>query len=157
MVFERIGTTVPFKVTLVALPRLEPLIVTVLPIIPLIGFTVEITGKVVIVNAPNDVATPPGVVTLNKPEVAPAGTVAVIVASSLTTNSALVPLNVTEVAPVKPEPNKVVVPPVPPWSGVKKLITGGGTTTVKFVPLVPVPLGVVTVIGPVVARVGTST
>ena len=156
-VFDIIVTACPFKVTEVAPVKLEPEIVTVAPTTALKGLTAETTGKVVMVNGVKDTAVPPAVVTLITPDVAPAGTVAVMVLSSFTTNSALVPLKVTDVAPVNAEPNIVVVPPTPPWSGVKKVIVGIGTTTVKLVALVPVPNGVVTAIGPVVAPTGITT
>jgi hypothetical protein len=51
-------------------------------------------------------------------------------------------------------PVTVTLFPVRPWFGVK-LVTVGGTNTVKLVALVAVPAAVVTVMGPVVAPVGT--
>jgi hypothetical protein len=66
-----------------------------------------------------------------------------------------VPLNVTAVAPVKFVPLIVTLAPTIPLVGVKLVIVGG-LTTVKLVPLVPVPPGVVTLSGPVVAPAGTD-
>jgi hypothetical protein len=67
-----------------------------------------------------------------------------------------VPLNPTEVVPVNPVPVIVTAAPIAPLVGLKDEITGGeGTVTVKSAKLVPVPLGVVTLIFPVVARFGT--
>ena len=50
------------------------------------------------------VTVPPGVVTVTVPLVAPFGTLAVICPSDVTVKSAEVPLNLTEVAPVKLPP-----------------------------------------------------
>ena len=67
---------------------------------------------------------------------------------------ALVPLNVTAVAPVKFVPLIVTLAPTVPLVGVKLVIVGAGTT-VKVLALVAVPPGVVTLSVPVVAPVGT--
>ena len=67
---------------------------------------------------------------------------------------ASVPLKVTLVAPVNPEPEMVTLVPTGPLVGAKKLTTGGATT-VKLLALVPVPAVVVTLMGPVVALAGT--
>ena len=68
---------------------------------------------------------PFGVVTAIGPEVAPAGTVAVTDESLLTVNGvAAVPLKVTDVAPVKPEPPIVTDVPTGPLVGVKEPTTG---------------------------------
>jgi hypothetical protein len=71
------------------------------------------------------VAVPPGVVTLIVPEVAPAGTLAVIDAAELTVKVALVPLNETAVAPVKFVPLMVTLVPTDPLVGEKLVIVGG--------------------------------
>ena len=98
-------------------------------------------------------AVPAGVVTAIFPVVAPAGTVAVILIGVLTvTVVAAVPLNVTVDVPVKLAPLIVTLVPITPLVGVKLVIRGA---TVKLVPLVAVPPGVVTAIGPVVALPGT--
>jgi len=65
-----------------------------------------------------------------------------------------VPLNLTIVAPVKLVPVIVTVAPNAALAGEKLVIVGGGMT-VKFVLLVTLPPGVVTVTGPVVAPAGT--
>jgi hypothetical protein len=67
---------------------------------------------------------------------------------------ALVPLKVTEVAPVNAVPVIVTEAPIPPLVGLKPVIVGTGMT-VKFVPLGAVPPPVVTAIGPVLAPDGT--
>ena len=69
-------------------------------------------------------------------------------------NVALVALNFTEVAPVKFVPLIVTLVPTVPVVG-EKLVIVGGLVTVKELLLVAVPLGVVTLTGPVVAPAGT--
>jgi hypothetical protein len=101
------------------------------------------------------VPVPPGVVTLILPVTAPTGTVAVIWVAELITKLARTPPNRTAVAPVKAVPVIVTAVPVLPLVGENEEIVGAGTVTVKFVALVAVPLGVVTVILPVVAPIGT--
>jgi hypothetical protein len=101
------------------------------------------------------VPVPPGVVTLILPVTAPTGTVAVICVAEFTTKLARTPPNRTAVAPVKAVPVIVTAVPVLPLVGENPEIVGAGIVTVKFVALVAVPPGVVTVILPVVAPVGT--
>src|SRR6185503_11157547 len=102
------------------------------------------------------VAVPDGVVTVIRPVVAPAGTVAVTRSSFTKLKLADVPLNRTLVAPVKWLPLMVTDVPTAPLDGEKLLIVGADPlVTVKFEPLVAVPDPVVTVILPVVAPLGT--
>ena len=101
------------------------------------------------------VAVPDGVVTEMVPVVALAGTVAVICVEEFTVYVAVVPLNFTDVAPVKLVPVMVTLAPTRPLVGVK-LVMVGGRVTVKFVALLAVPSVVVTDINPVVAPVGTG-
>ena len=100
---------------------------------------------------------PAEVVTVILPEVAPEGTVAVTCVEEFTVNVvAEVPLNLTEVAPVKFVPVIATDVPTGPETGVNEAIVGGeDEITVKFAALVAVPLLVVTVILPVVAPAGT--
>jgi hypothetical protein len=70
---------------------------------------------------------------------------------------AAVVLKVTPVAPVNPVPVIVTTVPTGPWVGVNPVIVAHDEDTVKLVSVEPVPLGVVTLIGPVVAPVGTNT
>jgi hypothetical protein len=71
------------------------------------------------------VAVPPGVVTLSGPVVAVGGTVAWIDVAEVTENvSALAPLNVTAVAPVKSVPVIVTALPTGPLVGLKPVIVG---------------------------------
>ena len=106
----------------------------------------------VTVNVAELVAVPSSVVTVMGPLVAPTGTVVVIVPELLTVKLAGCPLNETAVAPLKFVP--VIVTPVPaaPMTGAKELIPG---ITVKRVVVTKGPPGVVMVMGPVVAPVGT--
>jgi hypothetical protein len=104
---------------------------------------------------------PPGPVTLSVPLAPPAGAIATICVSDVTANDAAVPLKVTAVAPVKPEPLIVTVVPAVPLSGENELIEGGAVegvwvalVTEKLVELFAVPAGVVTLIGPLDAPLG---
>ena len=102
------------------------------------------------------VAVPPGVVTVILPVVAPEGTVAVTLPSFTKAKDAEVPLNRTPLTAVKWFPLIVTEVPATPLEGEKPLIVGALLpVTVKLEELVAVPPGVVTVILPVVAPVGT--
>ena len=101
------------------------------------------------------VAVPSGVVTVIGPLPAPAGTVVLICVADTTVKVALVPLNPTAVAPPRFVPVIVTAVPAAPLAGLKPVIVGAGPGTVKLLVLVAVPLGVVTVIGPVPAPAGT--
>jgi hypothetical protein len=138
----------------VALVKLVPLIVTLVPTGALAGVKLETVGGLMTVKLPALFAVPPEVVTLIEPLVAPAGTVAVIVVAEFTVKLALVPLNRAAEAPVKFVPLIVTLVPTGPLPGVK-LETVGGLMTVKLPALLAVPAGLVTLIGPLVAPVGT--
>ena len=102
------------------------------------------------------VAVPPGVATVILPVVAPLGTVAVTLPSFTKTNAAEVPLNRTPLTAVKWFPLIVTEVPATPLEGEKPLMVGALLpVTVKLDELVAVPPGVVTVILPVVAPLGT--
>jgi hypothetical protein len=65
-------------------------------------------------------------------------------------------LNTTALAPVYPDPVIATVVPTTPLIGLKLVIVGGGEGfTVNDVDEVTVPGGAVTVIGPVMAPLGT--
>src|SRR6266478_49866 len=128
--------------------------VTLVPTGPLVGVKLVIAGGLITVKLPALVAVPPGVVTLIVPVVGPAGTVAWIEVAELTVKVALTPLNATAVVPVKLVPLMVTLVPTGPLAGVKPVMVGG-LITVKLPGLVAVPPGVVTLIVPVVAPVGT--
>jgi hypothetical protein len=146
---------VPANLTAVAPVKFVPLIVTVVPMGPLVGENDEIVGlaAVVTVNLESLVSVPPGVVTEIRPVAAPAGTVAVIFEAETRVNEAVVPANLTDVAPAKPLPLIVTVVPTGPLVGENEEMFGS-TNTVKSEPLVAVP-SAVTLIGPVVAPEGT--
>jgi hypothetical protein len=103
---------------------------------------------VVTVKLPDDVPVPVGVVTEIAPEVAPDGTVADNWVELATENTvAEVPLNFTEVAPVKFDPLTVTCVPTGPEDGLKPVTVGaeGGAVTVTVVladVLPPLPVAV---------------
>ena len=93
----------PLKVTLVAPVRPLPVMVTKVVMGPLVGVKLVILGSTTKEVAL--VAVPPGVVTEMAPVEAAAGNLVVIWVSELTVKVvAATPLNLTAVAPVKPEP-----------------------------------------------------
>ena len=102
-----------------------------------------------------EVAVPAPVVTVIFPVVAPVGTVVVIWVALATVKVATVPLNLTDVAPVKPVPVMVTPRPICPVVGLKDAMVGVEGVTVKLLAEVAVPPEVVTVILPVVAAAGT--
>jgi len=132
-----------------------PVSVTLVPAVPVVGVKpVRVGGRTVKFVAL--VAVPAGVVTCQAPVGAPTGTVALIVESSVTLNDAATLLSVTDVAPVKPLPVRVTVALAIPAAGVKPVIAGAFTITVKLEELVPVPPAVVTLHGPLAAVAGTT-
>src|SRR5439155_12941122 len=152
----KLTALVPLNVTAVAPVKAVPWIVTLAPTEPLVGLKFVIVGAGITVKALALVAVPPGVVTLMGPVVAPAGTVAAIEVGEVTVKlTALVPLNFTAVVPVKAVPLIVTVLPTGPLVGVKLVIVGGLAVAVNDLLLVAVPPGVVTLIWPVVAPLGT--
>ena len=140
----------PLNFTAVAPVKAVPVITTDEPMIPLVGKKLPmfaLTVKLLPL-----VPVPEGVVTAIVPVVAPLGTVAVIWKFETTENEAVVPLNVTVVAPVNASPFIVMLVPTIPLVGEKLAMLG---STVKEVGLVAVPAAVVTVTDPVVAPLGT--
>src|SRR6266850_1115281 len=128
--------------------------VTLVPTGPLAGVKPVIVGGLITVKLPALVAVPPGVVTLIVPVVALVGTVARMDVAEMTVKVALTPLKATQVVPVKLVPLMVTLVQAGPLGGVKPVIVGG-FITVQLTALVAVPPGVVTLIVPVVALVGT--
>src|SRR5438093_381343 len=98
------------------------------------------------------IAVPAGVWTVIGPLVAPVGTVAWIWVGALTANAARLSLNSTLVAPTKLNPSISTAVFVPLRAGAKPVMRGA-TRNVAL--LAPVPLGLVTLTGPVVASEGT--
>jgi hypothetical protein len=145
---------VPLNRTAEAPVKFVPLMLTLVPTGPLVGVKLETVGGLMTVKLPALFAVPAEVVTLIKPLVAPAGTVAVIAVAEFNVKVALVPLNRTAEAPVKFVPLIVTLAPTGPLVGVKLEIVGG-FTTVKLPALLAVPAEVVTLIGPLGAPAGT--
>src|SRR6266508_2299309 len=145
--------------TAVAPVKAVPVIVTAVPVLPLVGENEEILGAALVtVKFVALVAVPPDVVTVIRPVVAPDGTfVSIRVPWAFTVNdAAATPLNRTAVAPPKPLPLIRTEVPTGPLVGENEEIVGAAAPgTVKFVALVAVPPGVVTVIFPVTAPLGT--
>jgi hypothetical protein len=101
-----------------------PVIVTADPIEPDVGEKLEIVGSTP--KLLELVAVPFGVVTLIGPVTAAAGTVALIEPAETRLNTALVPLNLTAVAPVKLVPEIVTVFPTVLLPGLNPEIVGAG-------------------------------
>jgi hypothetical protein len=102
-----------------------------------------------------EVAAPPVVITVIGPEVAKSGTLTVICVSEFAWKLPLgdaIPLNNTDVTPLKCVPVMRTVASGEALVGVKPTIDGAGATvTVKVLALVILPPGAMTVIFPVVA------
>jgi hypothetical protein len=151
----------PLNRTAVAPANPLPLMRTEVPTGPLLGENEEIVGAVAVVVTVKFVAliaVPLAVFTVIGPVVAPVGTLATICVAAFDVIVAITPLNFTQVAPVRLVPLIVTEVPTDPLDGENEEIVGAAdvVVTVKFVALVAVPLAVFTVIGPVVAPVGTS-
>ena len=115
----------PWNFTVVVVDRFVPLIVTDVPTGPLDGLKLEIAGGVLAPVTRKFVeltSLPAGVVTMIRPVVAPTGTLVVICVSRFVANTAAVPLNSTEVAPVNPEPVSVTLVPGGPLVGLNETI-----------------------------------
>ncbi len=135
------AAAVPPKLTAVAPVKLVPVIVTIMPLVPLVGEKEVIVGGEIKIK-PGLVPIPPGVVTATFPEDPNATTAMMLVAETTVNDAAAVPPKLTAVAPVKLVPVIVTVIPLTPLVGVKEVIVGAG---IKIKPgLVAVPPGVVT-------------
>jgi hypothetical protein len=134
--------------------KFVPVIVTVAPTVPLPG------EKLLIVVGPAEVAlkllllqaVSLGVFTLIQPLSAPPGTVAVICVSDTTVKLAGTRKKVTVVAPLRFVPVIVTAVPIVPPAGVNELMCG---VTVKLAADAAEPKELVSVIGPLVAPLGT--
>jgi hypothetical protein len=126
--------------------------VTLAPLAPVDGVKLVMRGATTKLVAL--VPVPPGdVVTVIGPVVALAGTMAVISVLETAETAALMPLKRTDAPATKLAPAITTLEPGVPVGGVKPVIRGG---TVKVAALAAVPMGVVTLIGPVVALAGTT-
>jgi hypothetical protein len=117
----------------------------------------EPIGETTTLNELELVPLPRDPVTVMGPEVTPVGTVAVICVLEFTVNVALVPLKPTLVMLTKLVPVIVMLSPTEPAVGVNEVMAGAPfpVSTTKLWLLVPVPLAVVTLTGPVEAETGT--
>jgi hypothetical protein len=153
-VAQNVVAAVPLMLTAVVPVKFVPVSVTVQPADPLAG------EKLLIVGGPGEVGVkllllhvvPLAVFTLIQPLSAPPGTVAVICVSELTVKLAGTRKKVIAVAPVKFVPVIVTVVPIVPLAGVNELTCG---VTVKLVADAVEPKELVSVIGPLVAPLGT--
>jgi hypothetical protein len=139
-------------------PKLEPVIVTVAPTNPDVGFKLVMLGAgAETVKLTPLLATPP-TVTTTFPVVAPVGTSTTILTAVQLVGVVAVPLNVTVLVPcVAPKfrPVIVTVAPTNPDVGLSPVMLGPGEVTVKLTPLLATPPTVTTTF-PVVAPAGTS-
>jgi hypothetical protein len=140
-------------------PKFAPVIVTVAPTNPDVGFRLVMLGAgTVTVKLTPLLATPP-TVTTTFPVVAPVGTVTTMLVALQLVAVAAVPLNLTVLVPcVAPKfaPAMVTVAPTNPDVGFKPVMLGPGEVTVKLTPLLATPPTVTTTF-PVVAPAGTVT
>src|SRR6185369_4969581 len=111
----------PLNRTAVAPVKLVPLIVTLVPAAPLDGVNPLICGAMK--KLLRLVAVPPAAMTVMKPVLAPAGTVAIIRLLEMTVKTAGAPLNFTAVVSVK-LPSIVTLVPSAPLSGANAVMTG---------------------------------
>ena len=120
-----VGALVPLNITCETAEKLVPVITTTVPIAPVVGVKLLITGGGPTTNAVAEVAVPVGAVTVIVPVVAPAGTVTVSCVAEATVNAvATVPLKLTAVVPVKFEPRMVTTVPARPPVGEKLVMVG---------------------------------
>jgi hypothetical protein len=140
-------------------PKFTPVIVTVAPTNPDVGFSPVMLGPgELTVKFTPLLATPP-TVTTTFPVVAPAGTGVTMLVALQLVGVAVIPLNFTVLVPcVAPKfaPVTVTEAPSTPDVGLRLVMLGAGTVTVKFTPLLATPPTVTTTF-PVVAPVGTFT
>ena len=136
--------------------RLVPLIVTSVPRAAEVGEKLVIVGNGnTTLNTDGLKPTPTSLDTAIKPEIAPVGTVTVMLLFVLAVTTAGVPLNETEVGFNSEEPVIVIVVPTTPLLGVTAVITGAVLVMINGSVVVKLPLGVVTLTGPVVVPEAT--
>ncbi len=136
----------------VAPSKLAPVIVTVVPVTPLVGVKPEMVKGPTTVKFVELVTVPDEVVTVIFPVVALLGTVAVNCVDELIVNPALTPLNFTELVLPNPDPVIMTLVPIAPLEGVK-LVNWG--VTLKLLVLSAYPVALYTEICPVLAEEGT--
>jgi len=152
---------VPLSVTVLVpcvAPKLAPLIVTDIPTTPEVGFRLVTLGPGTVTVKLTPLLVTPPTVTTTLPVVAPFGTGATMLVALQLVGVATIPLKVTVLVPcVAPKLAPVIVTDVPrtPDVGLRLVMLGGGTVTVKLTPLLATPPTVTTTL-PVVAPAGTG-
>jgi hypothetical protein len=159
--FQLVGTAaIPLNFTVLVpcvAPKFAPAIVTDPPTNPDVGFKLVMLGAGTVTVKPTALLATPPTVTTTFPVVAPAGTVATTLVALQLVGTAVIPLNVNVLVPcVAPKfaPAIVTDPPTNPDVGLKLVMLGAGTVTVKPTPLLATPPTVTTTF-PVVAPAGT--
>ena len=151
---------VPLNLTVLvpcAAPKFVPVITTDEPTAPEVGFSVVIVGAGVVTVKLTPLLACVPTVTTTLPVVAPLGTVTAMLVLLHEVTVAVVPLNLTVLAPcVVPKfvPVIVTAEPAKPEVGLRLVIAGAGT--VKLTPLLAKPPTVTTTV-PVAAPAGTVT
>src|SRR6266852_510133 len=140
-------------------PKFAPVIVTDVPISPDDGFKLVMLGAGTVTVKLTPLLPSPPTVTTTLPVVAPAGTSTTTLVALQLVAVAATPLNVTVLVPcAAPKFAPLIVTEVPtnPEVGLKLVMLGPETVTVKFMPLLATPPTLTTTF-PVVAPAGTST
>src|SRR6516162_4023878 len=140
-------------------PKFAPVIVTEAPTDPEVGLRVVIVGAATVSVKFTPLLTWPPTVTTTLPVVAPLGTVTVMLVALQLVAFAATPLEFTVLVPcVVPKFVPVIVTEAPtdPEVGLRVVIVGAATVSVKFTPLLTWPPTVTTTL-PVVAPLGTVT
>jgi hypothetical protein len=143
-------------------PKFAPLIVTAAPTTPELGFKfvmLGVGGAVLVTVKVAPLLAFPSTVTTTLPVTAPAGTGAMMLVPLQLVGVAFTPSNVTVLGPcVAPKfaPLIVTAVPITPEFGLKLVMFGAGTVTVKVEPLLAWPPTATTTL-PVTAPAGTGT
>ena len=161
LVFDQlvVVATTPLNVTVLlpfVAPKFVPVMVTELPVVPLVGERLVMFGGMRTVKVTPLLASPP-TVTTTLPVVAPVGTGTTMLVADQLEGVACVPLNVTVLVPfVAPKSEPAIVTDVPtgPLVG-DRLVMFGGTVTVNGSALLADPPTVTTTF-PVLAPDGTG-
>lgn len=136
--FTVMVAAVPLNFTAVAPVKFVPVRVTEAPAKPLDGEKLVIEGAFdETVKLDTEVAVPLEVVRLILPVLAPTGTDVVIVVALLTVKAAVVPLNLSDVAPERFVPVTVTLSPANPLVGAKLVILGDFLAAVVETPPPP--------------------
>jgi hypothetical protein len=157
-----VEAAIPLNVTVLApcvVPKFAPAIVTGVPTPPDVGLRLVRLGADAVTAKLMPLLARPPTVTTTVPLVAAFGTGTLMLAAPQLVGVAVVPLNVTVLAPcVVPKfaPAIVTALPTGPDVGVRLVRLGADAVTVKLMPLLPMP-PTVTMTIPLVAPVGTGT